>query len=69
VAERFIEAASRLEIAASDMPIESGNRAKRNVVALRECAELLTRYSSFFTGRPAAIVIPGKPVLRGIASC
>jgi uncharacterized membrane protein YccC len=69
VAERFLEAATRLEIAATDMPIESGNRAKRSVVALRECADLLNRYSSFFTGKPAKKITPPKPLLREIASC
>jgi hypothetical protein len=69
VAEYFLDAANRLEIAATNMPVEPGNRAKRSVVALRECADLLNRYSSFFTGKPAKKVTPPKPLLREIASC
>lgn len=69
VAERFLEAATRLEIATTDMPIESGNRTKRSVAALRECADLLSRYGAFFTGKPGGTDTSGKPVLREIASC
>jgi uncharacterized membrane protein YccC len=69
VAQRFLDAAARLDAVTTEIQGEGGNRTKRSAVALRECADLLTRYSNFFTGKPAKGLVAGRQALGEASIC
>jgi len=68
-AESFLDAAARLDIAATGLSNEEKGIARRSVAALRECAALLIGHGEFFTGKPMQISAGRERAMQEIVSC